>query len=257
MPRCAPLMGLALAALLTVTACSSSPDTEEASAPSEAPASSEAPAPSEAPAGSAPDTPETGTYSSEALATALEGITQADGSTLQMIPTAQVRQSMDQARQFLDAVTVAPEECTVFVSNSLDAPEGAGIATGVSSSNGDAIQTIVSAASSSETGFSEEQAAASEEALQACSSFTVQAQGLEIEQTVETVDAVTAADGTVGTTTVQSSSDGGKQQTITITGTRGDLAVTAVRTARNALPEGTQGELEDLIDAVLAATGQE
>jgi hypothetical protein len=74
-----------------------------------------------------------------------------------------------------------------------------------------------------------------------------------IEQTVEAVDATTAAETTFGTVTVQSSSDGAEQQTMSLVGTRGGLAVTAVRTAQDVLPEGTQGELQALVDQTLAA----
>ncbi|WDF33118.1 hypothetical protein PTW37_14895 [Arthrobacter agilis] len=246
MPRSTPFTGLALATLLVLTGCSSAEPGEEST-----PAAVEPTAAASASTGAEPD--ETGSYSSDELATIVGGITEADGSPLQLIPTEQIRQSMDQARQFLDAVTVSPAECSVFVSNSLDAPEGAGIATGVSSSDGDAIQTIVSAASSPDIGSSSDGGSASAEALGACSSFTVEAQGVAIEQTVEPLEAATGADTTVGTTTVQTSADGGRQQTMTIVGTRGDLAVTAVRTAKDALADDTQDELEDLIDAALDA----
>ena len=73
---------------------------------------------------------------------------------------------------------------------------------------------------------------------------------------METVDAVTAAETTIGTVTVQSSSDGARQQTMSVVGIRGDLAVTAVRTAQDTLPEGTQDELQDLIDETLAAASK-
>ncbi|MCU1633733.1 MAG: hypothetical protein JWM61_2385 [Micrococcaceae bacterium] len=249
MPRFIPLAGLSLAALLALTACSSSP---ASSGPSESASSGPSESPS-ATSGTGAGSEETGSYSSDDLATILGTVTQADGTSLQMIPTAQIEQSMDQARQFLDAVTVTPEDCKVFVSNSLEAPEGAGVATGVSSSNGDAVQTIVSAASSAGIDSSMGLAAVPAAALEACSSFSVDAQGVVIEQTVEAVDASTKAEGTVGTSSVQSSSDGGKQQTMTIIGTRGDLAVTALRTAKDTLPDGTQDELQDLVDATFTA----
>lgn len=265
MPRFAPLTGLSLAALIALTACSSSTDAGEAPASTPASASSAEPSP-EAPTDAtdgasgeaSPDAAaETGTYTSEDLSAILGSVAQADGTPLQMIPTAQIQQSMDQARQFLDGVTVSPEECAVFVSNSLEAPPGAGVATGVSSADGDAVQTIVSAASAAEIASSgEEESDRTAEALESCSSISIEASGVSIEQTVEALAATTDADRTAGTLAVQTAADGAEQQTMTIVGTRGDLAVTAVRTAQDALPEGTQEELQGLIDSTLAAAEQ-
>lgn len=282
MPRFAPLVGVSLAALLALTACSSSePSSSESAASSTPPSSSSPPSASSsasassssasasassaddagagqptesASSGEASTEAAPGIYSSEDLATALGSVTQADGEPLQVIPTEQLEQSMDQARRFLAGVTITPEECEVFASNSLEAPQGAGVATGVASSSEDAVQTILSVASSSDIGFTEGRLESSATALDACSSFTVEAQGVAINQTVQTVDAATNAEETFGSLTLQSSSDGARQETMTIVGIRGDLAVTAVRTAQNTLPEGTQDELQHLVDKTLAAT---
>jgi hypothetical protein len=247
MQRTNQLAALSLAALFALTSCSSpSGDAPEPSDGTTTTAASSAPGTGEAGSGS---------YSSEDLATMLGTVTEADGAALQIIPTDQIEESMEQARQFLDGVSITPEECAVFVSNSLEVPEGAGYATGVSSASGDAVQTIVSLSSSSDTDFTQDRIDASAGALDACSSFTLEAQGVAIDQTVGTVDAVTAADQTFGSVTLQSSSDGARQETMTIIGTRGDVAVTAVRTAGETLPAGTQDELQDLVDATLAAIG--
>lgn len=269
MPRFAPITGLSLAALVVLTACSTSTDAGEATASAPASASSAEPstgvstdasgsASGSASDGASPDAAEgSGTYSSDDLSAILASVTQADGSTLQMLPTAQIEQSMEQARQFLAGVTVSPEECAVFVSNSLEAPEGAGVATGVSSADGDAVQTILSAASAAEIASAgEEEAAETAEALESCSSMSVEASGVSIDQTVEAVEATTDADRTAGTLAVQTTPDGATRQTMTIVGTRGDLAVTAVRTAKDTLPEGTQEELQGLVDSTLAAAEQ-
>lgn len=274
MPRSASLTGLSLAALIALTACSPSTDADgtPASAPataSSAPTASAQPStqPSTQPSGdastgasddaSAAAAEGTGTYSSVELSAILGAVPQADGTPLQIIPTAQIEQSMDQARRFLEGVTVTPEECAIFVSNSLEAPEGAGVATGVSSADGDAVQTIVSVASAQEIASSgEEEAARTAEALESCTSISIEAQGVSIDQSVEALDATTAADRTVGTLALQTSADGAKQQTMTLVGTRGDLAVTAVRTAQDTLPEGTQEDLQGLIDSTLSAAEQ-
>jgi hypothetical protein len=239
MPRSLPLAGIGLAALLGLTGCSTaSPGTREASS-----------SPSEAAA----------THSSEELAELLGTVTDADGAPLRVIPAAQIEQSMEQAQQFLDAitvtVTVTPEACRVFVSNSLDVPDGAGYATGVSGTDGDAIQTILSVSSSADTAFAQDRLTAAEEALEPCESFTVEAQGIGISQSVEPLDASTDADRTAGTVTRQQSPDGAVQQTMTVTGNSGSLTVTAVRTAPNEVPEGTQAQLQDLVDAIFATVG--
>ncbi len=247
MQRTDHLAALALAALFALTACSPSTDAPEQSGGTTTPATSS----STRPTGDAGS----GSSSSDDLAAVLGTVTEADGTALQIIPTDQIAQSMDQARRFLDNVSITPEECQVFVTNSLEVPEGAGFATGVSSAKGDAVQTIVSLSSSSDTAFTQDRIDASIAASEKCSSFVVEAQGVAIDQTVGTVDAVTAADETFGSVTLQSSSDGARQETMTIIGTRGDIAVTAVRTAGEALPEGTQDDLQGLIDATLAAVG--
>lgn len=256
MPRISSLAGLSLAALLALAGCSSpAPEAEEASVAAASAAPTEAASP---PATSAPPSAEaeTGTYSSAELADILGGISETDGVALQIIPGEQFEQSMDQARQFLESVAVTPEECKFFVANNLEVPEGAGHATGVSSTNGDAVQTIVSASSSADTAYTQQRIEASDAALSSCSSFSLDARGEAIEQTVQTVDAATDAETTYGTLTTQSTSDDSKQETMTVIGARGDLAVTAVRTAP-ALPPGTQEDLQALINETLAAAAGE
>lgn len=251
MPRSLPLASIPLATLLALVGCSApEPEPTGSTAPSSESSTDES-TPESLPSASAGS----GTYSSAELTGFLETVTDADGAALRVIPTAQIEQSMEQAQQFLDAVVTTPEECEVFVSNSLDVPDGAGYATGVSGVDGDAIQTIVSVYSSSDSTFSEERREASADAQATCSSFTVDARGVEIEQTVETLDAVTGAEETDGVVTRQSSSDGATQETMTIVATSGELAVTAVRTAPGEVPEGTQEQLQELIDATFVAVG--
>ncbi|WP_298254456.1 hypothetical protein [uncultured Arthrobacter sp.] len=261
MPRsAAPLTGLALAALLALSACSSGTEDEPTGdTTAEATASASATAASTAEAGdtTAETTaaPGAGSYSSEELTTILGTVELPDGSALQVLPTEQLDQSMELAREFLDSVEIMPEECGVFVANTLEAPEGAGYATGVAMSDGDAVQTVVSLASSTDTAFAEDRIEASDDALGACSTFSVETQGLTVDQEVERLEAETEADRTFGTLTHQSSADAGEQETMTVVGLRGDLAVTALRTAQGSVPEGSQEELQELIDATLAAAG--
>lgn len=262
MPRLAPLVGLSLTVLLTLTACSSSPGDSPDAAPEATSASEVSPgvqgaSPSAAQQSRTPGAATSGgagTYSGEELAAILGEVAQADGQALQVIPAAQLEQGMDRARGFLESVVITPGECSVFVSNSLEAPDGAGFAAGVSPSEGDAVQTVVSMSSSPDTAFTQDRLDAAATALDACASFRVETQGVGLDQTVQAVDAATDADGTFGNLTLQSSAEGARQETMTIIGTRGDLAVTAVRTARDALPDGTQDELQDLIDEALATT---
>ncbi len=261
MPR-TTLAGLCLAVLLALTACSAS-EPDQGTGPdaggTTSPASGGTDGGTTSPASGATDGatspadgPDGGTHSSADLAAILGTLSEAGGAPLQVIPADQIDQSMAQARQFLESVTITPEACAVFVSNSLEAPEGAAYSTAVSTVNGDAVQTIVSASSSADAAQAASRTDAAAAALESCASFSLEAQGVAIEQTVEAVEAETAAEETFGTVTVQSSSDGAKQQTMSVVGTRGDLAVTAVRTARNVLPEGTQDELEALVDQTLA-----
>ncbi|TYD00404.1 hypothetical protein FQ377_02850 [Arthrobacter echini] len=262
MPRsAAPLTGLALAALLALSACSSSTEDEPAgdtTAEATASASATAASTAEASVGAGVETTATpgagaGSYSSEELTTILGMVELPDGSALQVLPTEQLDQSMELAREFLDSVEIMPEECGVFVSNTLETPEGAGYATGVAMSDGDAVQTVVSLASSTDTAFAEDRIEASDDALDACSTFSVETQGLTVDQEVERLEATTDADRTFGTLTHQSSADAGEQETMTVVGLRGDLAVTALRTAQGSVPEGSQEELQELIDATLEA----
>lgn len=265
MPRsAAPLTGLALAALLALSACSSGTEDEpagdttaEATASASATATSTATSTAEAGDTTAETTAASdagaGSYSSEELTTILGTVELPDGSALQVLPTEQLDQSMELAREFLDSVEIMPEECGVFVANTLEAPEGAGYATGVAMSDGDAVQTVVSLASSTDTAFAEDRIEASDDALDACSTFSVETQGLTVDQEVERLEAETEADRTFGTLTHQSSADAGEQETMTVVGLRGDLAVTALRTAQGSVPEGSQEELQELIDATLAA----
>ncbi|WP_104181272.1 hypothetical protein [Arthrobacter sp. B0490] len=254
MPRTTTPAGLGLAALLAalgLAACSApapeppeSADTGRTTAPASGPASDD---------GASGPASADGTYSSAELAGILGTLTEAGGAPLQVIPADQIDRSMAQARQFLESVTITPEECRIFVSNSLAAPEGAGYSTAVSSVDGDAVQTIVSASSSADASDARTRTDAASAALGPCASFSLDAQGVAIEQTVQGVEAATDAETTFGTVTTQTSSDGAEQETMTVVGTRGGLAVTALRTARDTLPEGTQDELQLLVDRTFAA----
>lgn len=251
MPRTS-LAGPCLAVLLALTACS--PSAPDQGAPADAGGTtSPATGPSGTPGPAPSDRTDAGTFSPADLAGILGTLSEADGAPLQVIPADRIDQSMAEARRFLESVTITPEECAVFVSNSLEAPEGAAYSTAVSTVNGDAVQTVVTASSSADAAQAASRTEAAAAALGSCSSFSLEAQGVAIEQTVEAVDATTAAETTFGTVTVQSSSDGAKQQTMSLVGTRGGLAVTAVRTAQDALPAGTQAELQALVDQTFAA----
>ncbi|THJ68578.1 hypothetical protein E8P82_01310 [Arthrobacter echini] len=269
MPRSTPLVGLALAVLLALSACSSSgddtstepapagastaPAADAANSEPAADATSASPATDTASATAAPTQGDgAGTYSSAELTAILETVQLPEGSAVQVLPTDELEQSMGLAREFLSSVEITPEECNVFVENSLESPEGAGYAAGVVDADGDAIQTIISVASSSDKAFTEDRIQASSDALDACSSFSIEAQGITIDQEVQRLETTTEADRSFGTLTSQSV-EGAQQQTMTVLGVSGDLAVTAVRTGLGSVPEGSQGELEDLIDATLAA----
>lgn len=259
MPRTTTSAGLALAALLAglgLAACSAPAPEPSGSPPGTGGTTAPASGPATVDGASGPAPADGGAYSSAELAAILGTLTEAGGSPLQVVPAEEIDRSMAQARQFLENVTVTPEECRIFVSNSLEAPEGASYSTAVSSVDGDAVQTIVSAsssASSSAEADARTRTDAASAALGPCASFSLDAQGVAIEQTVQAVEAATEAETTFGTVTRQTSSDGAGQETMTVVGTRGDLAVTAVRTARDALPEGTQDELEQLVDSTFAA----
>jgi hypothetical protein len=94
----------------------------------------------------------------------------------------------------------------------------------------------------------------SEAAVRDCSSYTFELKGQKITSAMEPVKVAVEADKSVGVLQTQTLPTGQKQAVLTVTGVKGTLAATAVKTgAAGTVTASAAPELAKLINAALAA----
>ena len=87
-----------------------------------------------------------------------------------------------------------------------------------------------------------------------CSTFTVELEGQKITSEKKPIETDVQADRSLGVLTVQTLPTGQKQAMVTVTGVKGTLAATAVKSgAVNAVTAASAPELVQLVNAALAA----
>ncbi|KNC19486.1 hypothetical protein AC792_06495 [Arthrobacter sp. RIT-PI-e] len=260
MSRSSSLSVLAFGTFLLLTACSGGdePATDAESAP--ASASAEASAEASTESGSTPSAEAeagTGTYTDEELAALLTSITAPDGSALTVVPASQLDPLMDQGMQALDGVAVTPAECDVFNETSLAPPEGATYAVGVALSADGAPETTVTVVSvEGAEDLMRTQAEESTELLETCSSYEMEVEGVTLTAQTELIDTTTEGNESQGARSTITLPTGETLRTTTISAASGDFTVTAMNQQAGAEGASVDGELEQLVNDVLAAADQ-
>jgi hypothetical protein len=230
-----------LMAFAALTGCGTGSSTGSATATAEATAAA---------APTATPTP-TKSYSNADLTGLISTLKDAQGQPLTVIPAAQIDQGIIKAKELLKTAVFTPEACKVFADSSAQVPDGSTYAAGASVSATDQTTTVITVIALKNAQVMADQLKASQAAAAQCQTFTVEAGGQKI--TTETTPIASATDGdeSFAALTKQSLGTGQTQSALTITGIKGNMAVTAVKTGP-AVTQQASAELNQLLNTVLA-----
>ena len=194
------------------------------------------------------------TYSNEDLTSIVSGLKDAQGQSLTVVPAAQIDQGLIAARELLKTAVITPKACAVLADNNSQVPEGSTYAAGASLAAKAKTATIVTVFAVKDAAVMAEQFGKSDGAVGNCSTFTVELEGHKITSEMKPIEIDVQADRSLGALTVQTLPTGQKQAMVTVTGVKGTLAATAVKSgAVNAVTAASAPELVQLVNAALAA----
>jgi hypothetical protein len=227
------------------------------SASSDAAPSSAAPETSstpEPPSASAAPTSAAKTYTNEDLTAIVAGLKDAQGRALTVVPAAQMDQGLIVARELLKNAVITPKACGVLADNNTQVPEGSTYAAGASLAAAAKTATIVTVFAVKDPAVMTTQFDKSEAAVRNCSTYTFELKGQKITSAMKPVDVAVEADKSVTALQTQTLPTGQKQAVLTVTGVKGTLAATVVKTgAAGAVTASAAPELAKLVNAALAA----
>ena len=130
-------------------------------------------------------------------------------------------------------------------------PDGSTYAAGTSISAADKTTTVVTVIALKDAQTMAGQLKASQAAAAQCQTFTVEAAGEKITTETTPVDAATDGEESFAALTKQSLGTGQTQSALTVTGIKGNLAVTALKTGP-AVTQQASPELTRLLNTILA-----
>jgi hypothetical protein len=157
-------------------------------------------------------------------------------------------------RELLKNAVITPKACGVLADNNTQVPEGSTYAAGASLAAEAKTATIVTVFAVKDPAVMTTQFDKSEAAVRDCSSYTFELKGQKITSAMEPVKVAVEADKSVGVLQTQTLPTGQKQAVLTVTGVKGTLAATAVKTgAAGTVTASAAPELAKLINAALAA----
>jgi hypothetical protein len=231
---------LALTAVIALTGCGgAAPDTSST--------------PPGAATSSAP-TPTAKAYSNEDLTAIVGSLKDAQGQALTVVPAAQIDQGMIAAREMLKTAVITPKACGVLADNNSQVPEGSTYAAGASLAAKAKTATVVTVFAVKDPAVMAEQFDKSDGAVANCSAFTIELEGQKITSEMKPLEAAVEADRSQSALIIQTLPTGQKQAMVTVTGVKGTLAASAVKTgAVNAVTGASAPELAQLVNAALAA----
>lgn len=244
------------AALLALTSCSGAA-TPDASTEQTVAASAEQSAAAQTTAATTEKAKETKAasskdYTAAELTAILEGLKDAKGNAITLIPAADLKQSQDLAKSSMDSVTITPEECKAFANSNAELPEGSVYAAGTWMGDvavGEVTAVTVLSAKPQVLAATMDRVGSDSGA---CSTFTMEIAGQSIKTTMKPVKVDTSADQENGTLITQELPTG-TNTTVTVEALQGGLLVSVVKMGGGA-DETTAAELATLVDTVLAAS---
>jgi hypothetical protein len=190
-------------------------------------------------------------YTNTDLTSLISTLKDAQGQPLTVIPAAQIDQGIIKAKELLKTAVFTPEACKVFADSSAQVPDGSTYAAGTSVSATDKTATVITVIALKDAKAMADQLKASQASAAQCRTFTVEAAGQKITTETTPIDAATNGDESFAALTKQSLGTGQTQSALTVTGIKGNMAVTAVKTGP-AVTEYASAELTQLLNTVLA-----
>lgn len=237
-------VAILVAAAAALTACGGATATSPGQAVSPAAATTPTPTPTLTP------TPTPKAYTNEELATVIEGLKDSQGRALTVIPAAQINQGMIVAKQAIKAAVITPSACAALANSNAQIPDGATYAAGQSVSVADHTVTVITAVSAKDPAQLTAQTKQSADALGQCSTFRMDISGQTVITQVRRLTEATHGDRSVGSLIIQTLPTGQKQTTLTVTGVKGNLGATAIKTGADVTADSA-AELIPLVNAVL------
>ncbi|MFC7847275.1 hypothetical protein ACFUTU_02225 [Arthrobacter sp. NPDC057388] len=193
-------------------------------------------------------------YTNEELTAIVSGLKDAQGRALTVVPAAQVDQGLIVARELLKNAVITPKACGVLADNNTQVPEGSTYAAGASLAAAAKTATIVTVFAVKDPAVMTDQFDKSEAALRNCASYTFELKGQKVTSAMKPVEVAVDADKSMSALQTQTLPKGQKQAVLTVTGVKGTLAATVVKTgAPGAVTESAAPELAKLVNAALAA----
>ena len=263
MQRSIASISLAAAAALFLAGCggpapstTAAPSSSASAATDAAPssASPDASTTAEPSSASAAPTSSAKAYTNEDLTAIVTGLKDAQGRALTVVPAAQLEQGLVVARELLKNAVITPKACGVLADNNTQVPEGSTYAAGASLAAEAKTATIVTVFAVKDPTVMTAQFDKSNAAVRDCSTYTVELKGQKITSAMKPVEVPLDADKSVSALQTQTLPNGRKQAVLTVTGVKGTLAATVVKTgAAGAVTESAVPELAKLVNAALAA----
>ncbi|GAB3526438.1 hypothetical protein GCM10027402_25130 [Arthrobacter monumenti] len=173
------------------------------------------------------------------------------GQDLTVVPADQLDQALAVTENLLAKATITPEACSVFATESTQVPAGSSYAAGASQSAQQKTLTTITLIAVQDPQVLAEELQQSEQAVDQCSSFTTKVDGQTIKSTIEPMDVQTDGENSFGSVVTQTLPNGKSQTLMSVAGTEGVLAATAVKIGTD-LPAGTESELVQLVNDALA-----
>ncbi|MCZ2401872.1 hypothetical protein IV498_01410 [Paenarthrobacter sp. Z7-10] len=175
----------------------------------------------------------------------------AKGRAFAVIPAAQLDQALVLARKVLKTADITPKACAVLATNNAQVPEGSTYAAGASLSASDKTVTTVTVFAVKDVASMASQMSASKKAVSQCSVVTISIAGKKVTSRIVPVDVSTSGDVSLGALTTETSAAGAKATTLSVSGIKGNLAATAVKTG-TAVSSSASAELVKLVNSILA-----
>lgn len=231
----APL-GILFAGILALTGCGGPAN------PGNAAASSSTPTPT--------PTPTPKAYTNEELASIVAQLKDDQGKPLTVVPAAQLDQGIIAAKQMLASAVITPPACAALANTNAQVPDGATYAAGESISAADKSVTVITALAVKDPAVLAGQTKKSADALAQCSTFTIEVGGQKVTTQTQPLPQKTSGDQSTGALSTQVLPSGQKVTTLTVTGVKGNLGATAIKTGATVTADSA-AELVKLVNAVL------
>jgi hypothetical protein len=191
------------------------------------------------------------TFSNADLSGLLTTLKDAQGKPLTVVPSAQIDQGILKAKEVLKTAVFTPVACKSFADSNAQIPDGSTYAGATSISATDKTATVVTVIALKDAQTMTEQLNKSQASAAKCKTFTIEAAGQKITTETTPVAAETNGDVSFAALTKQHLATGQAQTALTVTGIKGNLAATAVKTGP-AVTQQASAELTKLINTVLA-----